>query len=87
MVQSAIDRYFAQTPMLALLCSQNGWPDNDSLKVEVLEQTPEAAVCTVSFEEILMEGAGCVAGRVPCWGRFRLKLDTAGQVVHAEREA
>jgi len=87
MDQSVVERYFAKTPMLASLCSQNGWPDGDSLKVEVLERTPHGAVCAVSFEEILMGGSGCVAGRVSCWGRFRLEWDAAGQVAHAEREA
>ncbi|MHB8254032.1 MAG: hypothetical protein ACYDEV_10140 [Acidiferrobacter sp.] len=83
----AIDRYFTQTPLLALLCSQNGWPDNDSLKVEVLERTSGTALCSVSFEEILVEGAGCVAGRVACWGRFRVEWDAAGCVTRALREA
>ncbi len=86
MDQAAIDRFFVQTPMLASLCTQNGWPDSESLKVQVLERTAAGVVCAVSFDEILMEGAGCVAGRVPCWGRFRLDLDSAGQVVHAERD-
>ncbi len=87
MDQSAIDRFFVQTPLLASLCTQNGWPDSDSLKVEVLERTVAGVVCAVSFDEILVEGAGCVAGRVPCWGRFRLDVDPAGQVVHAERDS
>ncbi len=84
---SRIEQYFAKTPALAALCSQNGWPDGDSLKVEVLERGPGGAVCAVSFDEILVEGAGCVAGRVPCWGRFRVLTDAAGDVVSAEREA
>lgn len=87
MDQSALDRFFIQTPMLASLCTQNGWPDSDSLKVQVVERTGDGVVCTVSFDEILVEGAGCVAGRVPCWGRFRLDVDSAGQVVHAERDS
>ena len=33
MDQAAIDRFFVQTPMLASLCTQNGWPDSESLKV------------------------------------------------------
>lgn len=87
MDRSAIERYFAATPALASLCTQNGWPDNDSLKVEIVDQGARSAVCAVSFEEILVEGAGCVAGRVPCWGRFRVTWDAAGEVLCAEREA
>ncbi|MDA8190753.1 MAG: hypothetical protein M0Z68_04575 [Gammaproteobacteria bacterium] len=85
MDKSAIDRYFAATPAIAMLCSQNGWPDNDSLTVEILEQGEDSALCGVSFEEILVEGAGCVAGRIPCWGRFRVQWDAAGQITHATR--
>lgn len=87
MDQSAVDRFFIETPMLASLCTQNGWPDNDSLRVDVLEQTASTVVCAVSFDEILVEGAGCVAGRVACWGRFRLDIDSAGRVVRAECDA
>ncbi|WP_298135475.1 hypothetical protein [Acidiferrobacter sp.] len=85
MDESAIARYFAATPAIAALCSQNGWPDHDSLKIEVLERGRDSALCAVSFEEILVEGAGCVAGRVPCWGRFRVQWDAAGRIVHASR--
>lgn len=86
MDKNTIHQYFAETPLLALLCSQNGWPDNDSLKVEVLEEAPASYLCAVSFDEIVVEGAGCVAGRVPCWGRFRVECSAAGQVVRALRE-
>ncbi|MHB1566566.1 MAG: hypothetical protein ACYCXG_07600 [Acidiferrobacter sp.] len=83
----AIERYFRVTPTLAALCSQNGWPDNDTLKVDVVGSSAQGVICTVAFEEILVEGAGCVAGRVPCFGRFIVTVDGAGQVICAEREA
>ena len=85
-MDTQIRDYFAQTPDLAALCTQNGWPDNDSLHVEIVEQAGMWARCAVSFDEILTEGAGCVAGRVRCWGRFRVELDAAGYVVTAVRE-
>lgn len=84
---NAIDAFFRVTPRLAELCSQNGWPDADTLRVQVVEHRDGEAVCNVSFDEILVEGAGCVAGRVACWGRFRLRLDPDGRVCEAQREA
>jgi hypothetical protein len=83
MQAKAIVEYFQQTPALARLCSQNGWPDPDSLQVEVLKEDAGRVFCNVTFDEILMEGAGCVAGRVSCWGRYRLCLDATGRVIDA----
>jgi hypothetical protein len=34
----------------------------------------------VTFEEVIMEGAGCIAGRVPCYGRVRVRLDARGRI-------
>jgi hypothetical protein len=38
----------------------------------------------VKFDELLMEGAECLAGRVSCFGQLRLYLDPDGKVVRAE---
>ncbi len=85
-MKTALHDYFAHTPDIAVLCTQNGWPDNDSLRIDVLDEAPGMARCAVSFDEILTGGAGCVAGRVRCWGRFRVELGADGRVVAATRE-
>lgn len=72
--------YFARTPRLAELCTQNGWPDPETLRVEVVERDGEAVLCSVSFEEVIMEGAGCVAGRIDCWGRYRVRRAADGGI-------
>ena len=59
-------------PELASLCTQNGWIDNDTLRYEVLEEDANRWLLAVQFEEIIMEGSGCVAGRIPCYGRVRV---------------
>ena len=71
-------------PDLARLCSQNGWIDNDTLEVEVLEQGRDTLLAAVTFEEVIMEGAGCIAGRVPCYGRVRARLDPSGRIESIE---
>jgi hypothetical protein len=71
-------------PELAQLCTQNGWIDNDSMNVEVLEQTPDHVVAAVTFEEIVMEGAGCIATRQPCYGRVRAHLGKQGEITGLE---
>jgi hypothetical protein len=68
---------------LAALCSQNGWIDNDSLELEVIEAQDDALVINVQFEEIIMEGAGCIADRVSCFGRVAIETDGSGQVIRA----
>lgn len=87
MNQKALANFFATTPRLAELCTQNGWPDPDSLKVSVIENQPDEALCSVSFDEVVMEGSGCEAGRVACWGKIRLKLTPEGTVAAAEIES
>jgi len=88
-----IKKFFCNTPKLAELCSQNGWPDPDSLNIDVVEQSPtdptgaSELLCAVAFDEVVMEGSGCEAGRIACWGRYRLKLDRQGNVADAALES
>ena len=56
------------------------------MRIELLEEDDEQALCAVRFDEVIMEGSGCEAGRVACWGRFRVRLDARGRVVGAELE-
>lgn len=79
--------FFETMPRIAELCAQNRWPDTDTLRVGVLDENGDRIECTVSFEEVLMEGAGCVAGRLACRGRYRLTLGAGGRVRRAERSA
>lgn len=76
--------FFTHDNCLARLCTQNGWPDPDTLQVEVVEKQPDSLVCSVSFEEVIMEGAGCIAGRISCWGRYRLLLGAQDTVLGAD---
>jgi hypothetical protein len=54
------------------------------MNYDIIEQNDHHVIAFVQFEEILMEGSGCIAGRIPCQGRLRLMLDRYGQVKHAE---
>jgi hypothetical protein len=83
MDMKAINDFFQTTPRLAELCTQNGWPDPQSLQVDLLEQIPGEILCSVSFDEVVMEGAGCEAGRVPCWGRYRVKVNMQNKIIDA----
>lgn len=79
-----IERYLLSCRELTAFCSHNGWIDNQSLSYDIIEQNDHHVIAFVQFEEILMEGSGCIAGRIPCEGRLRLTLDHYGQVNHAE---
>ncbi|BCX80839.1 hypothetical protein MIT9_P0415 [Methylomarinovum caldicuralii] len=79
-----VDRFLRTWPGLNLFCTQNGWIDNDTLCFEIEQVNGKEVIVTVSFEEILMEGSGCVAGREPCFGRLRLRLNQEGAVSSAE---
>ncbi|MDO9372467.1 MAG: hypothetical protein Q7U07_07765 [Gammaproteobacteria bacterium] len=86
MNQTSLQEFFSGTAALAPLCTQNGWPDPASMRIELLEEDDRQALCAVRFDEVIMEGSGCEAGRVACWGRFRVRLDARGRVVRAELE-
>lgn len=86
MDQTSLQEFFSGTAALAPLCTQNGWPDPASMHIELLEEDGKQALCAVRFDEVIMEGSGCEAGRVACWGRFRVRLDARGRVVGAELE-
>ena len=79
-----IEQYLMSCRELTAFCSQNGWIDNNTLSYEILEENDHHIIAFVQFEEILMEGSGCIAGRIPCQGRLRLTLDHYGQVSQAE---
>lgn len=79
-----IERYLMSCRELTAFCTQNGWIDNKSLNYEIIEQNDQHVIAFVQFDEILMEGSGYTAGRVPCQGRLRLTLDRYGQVIEAE---
>lgn len=79
-----IDEYLKSTPKLAQLCSQNGWIDNETLRYELMEQADNHAIVNVTFDEVVMEGSGCVADRVSCYGKIRLVLNPSGQIENSE---
>lgn len=79
-----INEYLKSSRELAQLCSQNGWIDNETLRYELTEQDNDHAVVNVHFDEVVMEGSGCVAARVPCYGKMRLSLGDKGQVENSE---
>ena len=78
-----VQRFLHTWPGLVALCSQNGWIDNDSLELEVIGRQDDALIVNVQFEEIIMEGAGCIADRVSCYGRVAIAMDESGQVMRA----
>jgi hypothetical protein len=79
--------FFAGTSLLSRLCTQNGFPDGETLRFEVLDAGDGEVLCSVTFEEVVMEGAGCAADRVTCWGRVRVEIDKQGDVRAARIEA
>lgn len=87
MDQTSLQEFFSAYSGITQLCTQNGWPDPASMRIKLLEEDDRQVLCAVKFDEVIMEGSGCEAGRVACWGRFRVRLDARGRVVVAELEA
>lgn len=79
MNREEMDGLLRDAPELAGLCTQNGWIDSETLRFEVVEAGDPGVLLRVWFEEIVMEGAGCVADRKPCFGRVRVMPGTEGR--------
>lgn len=79
-----VDRFLREWAGLSVFCTQNGWIDDATLGYEIQRVNDGEVVVAVTFEEILMEGSGCVAGREPCFGKLRLHLNPDGSVGSAE---
>ena len=86
-VPEGVQRFFQSTPLLSRLCEQNGWLDEDTLDVRLLNSTGAVHLYEVRFEEILKEGSGCECGRNQCWGRVSLRLSADGRVLDARIDA
>lgn len=78
-----IVRWLKSTALIAEFCTQNGWIDDDTLRYEARERDDEHLLINVYFTEVVMEGSGCVADRVDCFGQMALRLDDRGEVVGA----
>jgi len=79
-----IHEYICTCRELSALCSQNGWIDNETLQVSILDKEDKSVIASVMFEEIIVEAAGCIGGKIPCQGRVRISLDDDGNAVGLE---
>lgn len=78
-----ISAWLDETNLINRFCTQNGWVDGDSVRYEVQERRGGGARINVYFTEIVMEGSGCVAGRIDCFGQLDIEQDAAGRVMSA----
>ncbi len=83
-LRQQVERFLKTWPGLREFCTQDGWIDNDTLTFEMKRSGEDEVIVAVAFEEVLMEGSSCVAGREPCFGKLRLKLNPDGTVRSAE---
>ena len=79
-----VEEYLRSCRELNQLCGQNGWIDNDTLKVQIEQRDARHVVAAVIFDEVIMEGAGCVAERAQRWGKVHVHLRDGGEVSHLE---
>jgi hypothetical protein len=81
---STIEAYLRSCHELSRFCSRNGWIDNSSLRYTIVWQNENEVHVNIEFDEMLMEGAGCLAERVCCCGQMRLLLDRFGRVLRSD---
>lgn len=87
-LESRLTTFFQKTPLVAALCEHGGWPDTETLDLQIdrSEDTKrgQTVFCHVTVQEILMLGCGGIGERVPHRASFLLHLDDAGQVREAQ---
>lgn len=87
-LESRLTTFFQKTPLVAALCEHGGWPDTETLDLQIdrSEDTKrgQTVFCHVTVQEILMLGCGGIGERVSHRASFLLHLDDAGQVREAQ---
>lgn len=83
MKAQSIQDWLRTSTLINRFCTQNGWIDDDSVHYEVSSEHEDWRRINVYFTELVMEGSGCIAGRVDCFGQVDLRLDGAGRVIEA----
>lgn len=76
-----IEEYLRRCRELSAFCYENGWIDNETLRWEVVKRTAESLEVSVTFAEVTTQGGGCVARHIERFGRLRLQLNSAGEVI------
>lgn len=79
----SVDEWMRTNVLINRFCTQNGWIEDDSLNWEAGAEEHGWRRVNVHFTEIVMEGSGCVADRVSCFGQVDLRLDGQGRVLDA----
>lgn len=79
----AIDDWLRASNLINRFCTQNGWIDDDSVRYEVSSDHDGWRRINVYFTEMVMEGSGCIADRVECFGQVDLRLGRDGFVEEA----
>lgn len=76
-----IEEYLRRCRELSTFCYENGWIDNETLRWEVVKHTAYGLEVSVTFAEVTTQGGGCVARHIERFGRLRLQLNSAGDVI------
>lgn len=78
-----VDEWMRTNTLISGFCTQNGWIDDDTVRWEMGPEDHGWRRVNVHFNELVMEGSGCVADSVSCFGQVDLRLDAQGRVVEA----
>jgi len=81
---TTIEKHIRSCSELSRFCSRNGWIDGNSLRFSIVLESVNEIFVEVHFDEVLMEGAGKTATRIPCSGQLHLQIDQYGRVIRTE---
>jgi len=63
---------------LARLCERDGWPDGETLHMEICSKADDEWVADIYFEEVLQEMSECDSTRTERCGKFVIRFNANG---------
>lgn len=81
-----IGSYLSQCRELVAFSDQGGWFEPDTIHFRIADERENSLLLAITYEEVVMEAAGCCATRLDRFGYLRLFLSPAGKITGAKAE-
>jgi len=77
-ISNALLEWVDKNARLEKLCQRGGWPDGETLRIEVCSRTGSEMIADIYFEEVIQEMSECVPCRDVRCGQFAITFDAEG---------
>ena len=81
-----IGNYLSRCKELVAFSDQGGWFEPDSIRFRIADEKEDSLLLAITYEEVVMEAAGCCATRLDRFGYLRLFFSPSGRITRAKAE-